>query len=354
MNGLKEQLAKLPRTALLIGLTVMVGCVKRPAPGAGTQQPIRQREQPRPGGMSEQPPPASTTSAARDAATLAATAEIDRLLGSRYLRLATDQESGAANYHFTVWVARRTERNQIRSTNIDVVCDGGQVALLCSSASGLPYCYMREGLFVAIDGKRPGGLMMYRRGGPTFLLGADDTDHLNFVLSYAGRTTKPYVLLDLRSLLRSTKHKLRKAAFDANTGRIEGETEFASVWIEVRRSSAPDEVPVKELITTNGRAGQAVGVVDVGIHSPAPRNLIVITQEAVEALSLPVRPLNEEDVNPMDLLTPAGFPATAGEREAAMRLQELFARPASAVPRGVPPKGNPPTAQPLPPAPVKT
>ena len=196
--------------------------------------------------------------------------------------------------------------------------------MLCTSPSGLPYCYLSPGLLITTDRVRPGGLLMYRRGAPVFRLEADQDNRLNLGLGYSGRLNQPIVILDLGSLLRSTLATLQQAAFNQSEGSITVRTRNGSVSIVLSTPTDQESPPIKSLMVVNSELGRSVTVVGIGVKSPPPLDLLNVDVDSVLKLGLPIRALSDQDVRRFDLFVPPDFATDPRERVAAQRLLELL------------------------------
>ena len=262
---------------------------------------------------------------------------VQRLIDRSPLRLSTDEGSASDTFSFVTHATRRTARGDRLSSDVFVARRGRRVGILTAAPSGLPYCYMTAGLLVTTDRTNPGGLVVYTRGAPSFVLNADqDRDFVNFTLTYSDDRQDAQVVLDLRSLLRSTLQTSEGASFDKGRQRISVRTKTGGVVITPSNGSAEGAPGVTDFSVSNAKLQLMLAVLRIAVDSPPPLNLLEITEEAVAGLGLPVRTGEARDLKGMDLLVPPEFGTDPKERSAAERLLELLAsRP---VPSPRPPR----------------
>ena len=264
--------------------------------------------------------------AAGDARGADATSEafglIEQLLTRSGLYYSSDDDSAATRFHFVTRVTHVSDVGTATTAEFAVQRDEDEVIVVCSTNGGLPYAYMRGGLFVAVDSRRPGGLIVRGGGGgaPTFLLRADEEQHrLNFAASYSAKQVKAYVLLDLPSLLRSTKSKLRHGKIDRDKGLIHVTSENSAITIFMGGDA--DAVPVRAFLSTS-TTGAAVHIAEVSLGR-APWATYLSEKRLLNA-GLPVRRAGGGEGHRLDLLVPPDLKTNVGCRRAAEKLQELL------------------------------
>ena len=283
-----------------------------------------------PGSTANARPPARPAASTRPANTADPATLLDELASEPSLRLTADRDSASSHFHFLSSVMTVTGGNE-RGTNVTVVREDARVAMLCTSAGGLPYCYATRGFVVSLDPARAGGLIVFHGGAPEFTLSvAPETGRLVYQFSYVVRQADPSIDLDLAALVRGVREKLRSAKFDRERQTIEARTENAMVLVSLGRSPS-HPFPVTDFLMENLRTGNKVMVAGIATGSPPPFDTSAVTEASVRGLGLPVRNLTADDVRTIDLMVPLDFGKNLAERRAAKRLRELIGPPVPAT-----------------------
>ena len=199
--------------------------------------------------------------------------------------------------------------------------DQDEVTIICSTGDGLPYAYMRGGLFVAPDRLRPGGLVVRTEGAPTFLLRADqEQHHFNFGLAYVTRQVKPYLLTDVASLLRGALDKMQDAWVDAEADAVHVKTEHSAVTVFFGREA--DALRVAGYMLTGEGGATTVHLAQMG-PGPAPWPTR-LSERALFAAGLPLRRAAGENEEASDVLVPPDLAEDPALRRAAQNLHKLL------------------------------
>lgn len=256
------------------------------------------------------------------------------LAANPLLRLTTGGDSASARFHFLSRAVTLAPDGAERMANVMVIRDETRVAMLCTSAKGLLYCYATRGFFVALDPARAGGLIVFQGGSPSFTLSVvPETNQLVYQFSYFGRQPDPSISLDLPALLRGLQEKLRSATFDQEQRTIEARTDNAVILITLAGLPPPEHLfPVTDYLMESHRTHNAMMIVGIATDSAPPFDMDAITEASVRKLGLPVRNLTADDVRTIDLMVPVDFGKNPAERRAAERLRELV-NPALPAPR---------------------
>lgn len=273
------------------------------------------------------PPPAATVAAPATVPSEEApgTEFFRELLRREPLQFATDDPRTPERFHFFVHVKQPAADGQPHVTRILVVRDGAHVALLCTSRDGLPYAYMARDLLVMVDRANPGGLVLYPRGSPTFVLAANEAaGRLDFELEYRGGAARPSLTLDLASLLRATLAKLRSASFDPTRRTISARTENSLVVIQLPEERLLDAPPLTGFMTSNPTTGASLSVVSLAVGEPLPIDPAALDAADVLRSGMPVRHLTAAEARTgIDLLAPPQFGADPREKRVAIALRRL-------------------------------
>ena len=244
--------------------------------------------------------------------------------------LSTDDENTLSReFHFVLSVSKPPADGDLPKatlpwTDIWVVRDGGHVGILCAAASGLPYCYMTDGLFIIMDRTHPGTLLFCEGGRPALVLGADPkTQSAVFTLEYRSGDEPAALTLDLSAILRSVQAKLRRADFNAANHSLVIATENAAVTITLS-PDAKSGVPIQSFLSISRASGASMAINNIAIGSEPSLNLLGVDMRAVMRLGLPMRRLTARDAKTLNLLVPADLGIAPDERAAAKTLMQLF------------------------------
>ena len=263
------------------------------------------------------------------------------LLQKRTLVLSTHDRSSPDRFQFTIRVTRRVEGGELRSTNVLVARDGGDVGVLCLSGEGLPYCYSTNDFLVMVDHARPGGLAVSNAGNVAFRLASDlVNDKLLFDLGHLDQLTAPSVVLDAGSLLQSTVRKMEAAEFDAKARTLRVQTKQAHVDIKLPADPG-QEVPFRDFVLDNTESGTGVSILNLSVAVAPTWNLSGVTKATIASLGAPVRRLTKSDFADTNFFVPAGFGGDPRERALAKAILGLLLRPPG------PDRPPPPAAQQL-------
>ena len=270
-------------------------------------------------------PAGVATTAPQEAGQESATEVLERLVERSPLRLSTDPQSAAETFSFVTHATRRSERGDRLASDVFVARSGARVGIVTASPNGLPYCYMTGGLLVTTDRANPGGLIVYPHGAPSFVLNCDeDREFINFTVTYSDDVHDPKIVLDLRSLLKSTLKTAKEAAFGEGGGYITVRTKGGAVVVELAKGD-PDRAPGISGFTLSSTKSQlTLSVLRVTVDSPPPLNLFDVSEERLRRLQVPVRAVGARDIQGIDLLVPADFGKDPRERAAAQALLKLL------------------------------
>lgn len=257
--------------------------------------------------------------------TAAAVTVLHELLENKSLQLSTDRGSAAEKFQLSVRLARGTANGQGAPTDLLVVRDGDDVGILCRSAAGLPYCYMTKDLFLRFNPERPGELLVFRGGSPSFILGTDaENTRLVLDLSYRSDAKAPTVMFDAAALFKGALKKLKSADLDTINRAIHLRTDKSIMEVLLPDPADGPGFSLKALAMKSD-SGSAIVISNFALNDQRPLALTGVTARAVLNLGLPTRPVAAEDVEKLrDLYVPADFGSDTEERKAALKLMDLF------------------------------
>jgi len=255
---------------------------------------------------------------------------LKKLFDGGRLRLSNDDQSAAKAFYFTLtgWVRTPPGR-----ADIAVWRDGDKLLVWSWSypagddrpESAIATCAAADGLFVGLDPKNPGGLVLFQGGHPEVVLaGAADKQSADFRVRYrpAGADAAR-VLFDGRTLIQSTFPRMLSASLDAQQGLIKVKTEKATVDVKPAGEKRPCAL---DYVMITGEQ-QAVTFY-VPPEPPKPQPLVgQLTAQAVKALGLPLRTLTADDeaaFRPYFDVPVADFQTDPRHRQAAMKLWSLL------------------------------
>ena len=275
---------------------------------------------------------------------------LDNLSLHAPLELSTESGSAAKQFHFWYTLVIPAKEGEPRSASLHVVRDMDKVAVVVrdgTAPSSLPYAYLTNGMFVAIDASHPGGLVMYEGGRPDFVLAYDGAAGMfSFKLAQEVNDRDPHILLDLRSILRDAADNLRgqpngDISFDPEKQVFTIATKNAVSQTLLSSEAAPSPLGIKEWVMRS-KAGPVIAVT-LASGPRSPLNYFAVTKKAVEGVgtklgvAIPVRVLTDDELKHFPLIPVPSKSLTAGEvaarRAAGGALLMLFP-PAEAVNAG--------------------
>jgi hypothetical protein len=250
---------------------------------------------------------------------------LDALLAGPSLRLTADGSGSSRQFHFLSRVVSANSSGAERETNTFIIRDGPRVAAVSMSATGLPYCCATRGLLACLDPSRAGGLVIYRGGAPVFELTTTPEGRLSYDLSYSRTKPDPAIDLNISSLLRSVRTKLRSAEYDADNRSLNTRTEHSKTSILLAPADSDSTgFRVTAFNMENFTSRNTVMILNISTDASAPFDMQSITETRVRGLGLPVRVILADDARTIDLLVPLDFGKNSLEREAAERLRTML------------------------------
>jgi hypothetical protein len=205
-----------------------------------------------------------------------------RLVDSGGTELSTERTSAAAKFFFDY---------QLHALNwfsdVYVARDGDRIALLACDQNGLPFAYLRNGLFVGLDGAEA-KLVLNNVGNPQFSLGR--TANLKGGGLELDFTNKPAAIwFDVSSLLDAMLPDTEWATFDPDRGILGLRTETIASGFVLPTAGKPAPFPFKEWHVLDSGGGFQMDVTDIRVNAPPRVEMLGITEADVRKLGLPVR-----------------------------------------------------------------
>jgi hypothetical protein len=237
--------------------------------------------------------------------------------------LSTGKESAAERFSFTLTMFVTAGGATHRNTYI-VARDKEETAVVCLSEEGYPFAFLKDGLFVALDRKEPGRLVLSTTGAPRVVLSmtGQNAESLDFGISFVRSLDAPEVRLDIEKLVRGALDKATRAAHDEKTRSVRLETERSEAIFRISSPDNKGELPIAEMTLRNKKGfGVTVTSIRVGGDRAA---ILSVAKDAFERLRLPMHVAGEKEVLRLPLFAPPQFAADRVEREAAEKVRTLF------------------------------
>jgi hypothetical protein len=263
-------------------------------------------------------------------------AVVQRLLDRGKLELSTRPSSAAERFHFLCKTQAGGKDAGLATRCFYVIRDRDRVAVVSwpGDENGIdrPSVYSTNGLTVAVDPDRPGGLILLEGGGPDVMITHDGNSLvMKFGAKSDGDNAAASVLLDVAPILKSAMTKARRSNYDARTGVVQ--MDLGQLVLNLIIPPDPGEQTIlgfDELMIGNEDTGAWVKV----SKTAGPKlDYFSVTADAVRQLGLPVRtPGKEFDARRLWVAS-VDFDRDTKLREAAEKLHTLFKPRTKAKPR---------------------
>ena len=312
---------------------VILATPARPAPG---QAPAAQQ------------PAADVPYVGPDAEAVDGLPVLKKLLHGGRLRLSLDESSASDRFYFGLVAYVRSPQAGTQSTEFAVWREGEKFLLWSWSRQGnqrMPACTVTDGLFVGLDQKNPGGVVMFEGGHPEVVFSAtDDRKGGRFAVTYhpTGRDAA-VVVFDAKAIIQSSFESMVTASYDEKAKAIRVQTR--RMRMEIKPEDDPKQPCAVRSLRVTGQT-QAMGFWLSNVKLDPPPRVDNFTAANVEVTGLPVRRLSEGDVDEFkpyfDVPLP-DFNSDARHRQAAGKVWSLMrpAEPAKDSPKKEQPKFEP-------------
>lgn len=301
--------------------------------GAGTAATALSRRSPQP------PPPAAVVpappgnpapprapEAGEESFTLDDQAGFSRQFDRRLLRF-TDAGGSFNQFHLVIPVAALPGHGDV-AAEVVVERNGDSTAMLVrSSAGGLPYAYLRDGVMVRLDPANHGSLLLAEGLQPDLLLhanapapGGAPAAMTELHVAAGGRKR---IMVDLGSLVEGMQHTSRSRNFDDRTNALKFSGPDSGGRVVLVNTPVPGTPPVSEF-NISEKVRLAVGVREIRVD-PAATKLPRVSLEMAELLEIPVRRVDGAAAGG-DMLPPPKFFDDPANRAAAAKLESLVSR----------------------------
>ncbi|HZK81848.1 MAG TPA: hypothetical protein VFC46_12290 [Humisphaera sp.] len=262
---------------------------------------------------------APPTTAATRTSDVPADEVIQRLLKEGSLQLSTDKLCTVERFSFRLLLRYTAPNAPDQGMDCIVVRDRARVAILVRTLDQLPYCYMTEGLVVAADMRKPGGLVIYEQGAPEFVWEVNQTGKQDDMhLQQPSDAKLGRIRLDLGGLLRLRAQGATGTAYDPIRGVITVTTDNTeNQWLLPAADLRPPlPIAIKDFVTRV--PGKVVCGVTVSNETQPQNDFFSVTKEAVTKLGVPVRQLSKDEN--LVVIPPAKF----GDDEQQRKTASLF------------------------------
>jgi hypothetical protein len=263
---------------------------------------------------------------------------LKQLVEGGRLRLSADDASAATTFYFALFAYVRGPQGVSPSTEVAVWRDGQHLLVWTGSRQDkkppLPTCAMTDGLFVGLDPKNPGGVVLIDGGHPEVVFsGSQDKKGIDFVVAYR-RTglDAARVFFDGKAIIQSSFSTMTSASYDEKNKTVAVTTKRAKM--QLKPAADPKAPCALEWLTVTGPT-QAVALRMAQEPLKPPPRVENFTAAAVEASGLPLRRLGADDpdseLRPYFDVPVADFYADPRHRQAAEKLWMILRPPPAGV-----------------------
>jgi hypothetical protein len=259
---------------------------------------------------------------------------LKQLVEGGRLRLSADESGATTTFYFALFAYVRGPQGASPSTEVAVWRDGDHLLVWTGSRQDkkppLPTCAMTDGLFVGLDPKNPGGLVLIDGGHPEVVFsGSQDKKGIDFVVGYRrSGLDSAHIVFDGKAILQSSFSTMTSASYDEKNKTVTVTTKRAKMQL---KPAADAKLPCAvEWMTVTGPT-QAVAMRMAQEPLKPPPRLEKFTAAAVEASGLPLRRLGSDDpeseLRPYFDVPVADFYADPRHRQAAEKLWMILRPP---------------------------
>jgi hypothetical protein len=210
-----------------------------------------------------------------------------------------------------------------QATTILVVRDGDHIGVVVG-ARGLPSYYMTDGLFIAVDPKNPGQLMMHEGGSVKLEFGGKEAGGN---LAYSARGKESRLVLDPAALIKSLAGNIKQSEYRPELFRLTMRTEAGDqLKIKLPQPGKENTYPIENLMfQAPGPSGLTFAFGSVTPNVVLKKSIAGRTLEDVRKLGMTIRKLSDQDLEKdYAALARADFAENEEEQEAAEKLRGLF------------------------------
>ena len=211
------------------------------------------------------------------------------------LLLTHDSKSALEKYTFAIAINPPADSSS-QTTNVMVVRDGKKSGVLVG-ARGYPSYYMTQGLFIGMDQKNPGGLIVHEGGSMQVVFGGADAGRKS-KLNYLADRGKDIISLDPAGMLNSVAANVASADYRPNMQRLSLKTKDGNhLVIKLPRTDAAGIYPIESLLFQPQETGGftfAFGNVQPNVAFK--KSITNRTLDDAKKLGVPIRILKDDEV----------------------------------------------------------
>jgi len=311
---------------LALGVRVAPVLAADPAPDATKDAQKDAKSEPDDAPAPDGPPPVSGS----DEKAVDGLPALKQLVEGGRLRLSLDQTSAADTFCF--WLVAWVRTPQATPfTEIGVWRDRDHYAIWSwarQGQGGFPCCLATDGLFVDLDPKNPGGVVLFEGGHPEAVLSGDDElKGAKFFVGYRRDGGDPArVLFDAKRLIQSTYPTMVAASLDEKNKTIRVTTRRARM--DIKPTTDPKMPCAVEYLGATGPKQAVQFRLSATPPDSRPR-IDRLTAESVKGIPVPIRELSGQDADfePYFNVPIADFTTDPRHRQAAERLWAIVRPP---------------------------
>jgi uncharacterized protein len=257
-------------------------------------------------------------------ARLEATNILQGLVNDRPLHLSLTQ--GASQpFAFEFRAAQKAVAGQapaFRPTVFRVRADRDDTSIVIQSDDGLPYCFMKRGLFVCCDPVNDGGLAYYEGGTIDWEFASGAEDNINFNCSFVAANEPARIVVDLKQLLQRALSKGTNFSCDQKSRTVQVISDKGSVLhVAPAGEDMAPRFGIRELDLSSENTTVALSNFQVVTLT---RDRTDLARRDLEKTGLPLRVLNSQELLRLSLFVPVEFPKNEKEKRAAEKLKDAL------------------------------
>ena len=240
------------------------------------------------------------------------------------LLLTHDSKSAHEKFTFSIAINPPADSDS-QSTTVLVVRDGKKTGVIVG-AKGYPSYYMTQGLFIGMDQKNPGGLIVHEGGSMQVVFGGPDAGKKSR-LNYVAAKGQDVITLDPGGMLSSITGNIASSEYRPQSNRLVVKTnEGNRITIKLPRSETQGVYPIESLLFQPAESGGftfAFGNVQPNVAFK--KSITDRTLEDARKLGVPIRILKDEEVEKEFVaLARKEFGMSDQEQQTAEKLQGFF------------------------------
>ena len=238
--------------------------------------------------------------------------------------LTHDASSAMEKFTFSI-VINPPANSSSQATTVLVVRDGNKMGVVVG-AKKYPSYYMTNGLFIGMDQKNPGGLIVHEGGSMQVVFGGADAGKKS-KLNYTANKGQDIISLDPAGMLKSIAANIDSTDYRPTMQRMTLKTKDGNrITIKFPRTDAASIYPIESLLFQPAESGGftfAFG--NVQPHVALKKSIANRTLDDARKLGVPIRMLKDDEVDKEYIaLVRADFGEKEEEIMAVEKLQGFF------------------------------